>query len=284
MQTENLRLTLSDRFHDRIGLTIQLKSCLHSSTSPFQHIAVYDSVDLGKVLCLGGSIALTDLDEAWYAEQLVHPALSTHPEAKRVLIIGGGDGGLARECLRYSKVESITVVEIDRQVVEVAQKYFPQCAEALGDKRVKLIYDDAHRWLRDADERFDVILIDTAELVNAPSDAFFSLSFADTVFRALDPKGILAMPLGCPAFETELCRSTLHALSARFSHPRVYGLNLPSLPTGDWAVAWCSEARDPAQVTVEPGDADSLKSWHSGLQPGLFAVPRQVQRQLGLPA
>ena len=108
MQTENLRLTLSDRFHDRIGLTMQLKSCLHSATSPFQHIAVYDSQDLGKVLCLGGSIVLTELDEAWYAEHLAHPALAAHPKAKRVLIVGGGDGGVARECLRYASVESVT--------------------------------------------------------------------------------------------------------------------------------------------------------------------------------
>lgn len=282
MQTENLRLTLSDRFHDRIGLTIQLKSCLHSSTSPFQHIAVYDSTDLGKVLCLGGSIALTELDEAWYAEQLVHPALSVHPAAKRVLIIGGGDGGLARECLRYPGITSVTVVEIDRQVVETAAKFFPACAASLGDKRVKLIYDDAHRWLRDCDERFDVILIDSAELVNAPSDAFFTLSFAETVFRALDDQGILVLPLGCPAFETDLCRSTLRVLAGRFAKPQVYRLHLPSLPTGEWAVAWCSATHTPDQVAVQPEGTATLTSWQPDLQAGLFAIPRQIQRQLGL--
>jgi spermidine synthase len=283
MQTENLRLTLSDRFHDRIGLTMQLKSCLHSATSPFQHIAVYDSQDLGKVLCLGGSIVLTELDEAWYAEHLAHPALAAHPKAKRVLIVGGGDGGLARECLRYASVESVTVVEIDRQVVEVAQRYFPTCAIALADPRVKLIYDDAHRWLRDCQERFDIIIVDGAELVNAPSDAFFTLSFAETVFQALDPKGILVLPLGCPAFETELCRGSLQVLAARFAHPQVYLLNLPSLPTGEWAVAWCSAAHSPLTLVAEPQGAASLMSWHAGVQPGLFALPRQVQRQLGLP-
>lgn len=284
MQTENLRLTLTDRFNDRIGLTTQLKSCLHSATSPFQHIAVYDSTDLGKVLCLGGSIALTELDEAWYAEQLAHPALSTHPKAKKVLIVGGGDGGLAREALRYPSVESVTVVEIDRQVVEVAQRYFPACAIALSDPRVKLIYDDAHRWLRDCQERFDVILIDSAELVNAASDAFFTLSFAETVFRALDDQGILTMPLGCPAFETDLCRGSLRVLSARFAHPRIYRLNLPSLPTGEWAVAWCSATQSCDKVLAQPEGLASLTSWHPGLQPGLFALPRQIQRQLGLPA
>ena len=284
MQTENLRLTLSDRFNDRIGLTVQLKSCLHSTTSPFQHIAVYDSIDLGKVLCLGGSIALTELDEAWYAEQLVHPALSVHPSAKRVLIIGGGDGGLARECLRYPGITSVTVVEIDRQVVEVAGTYFPACGASLNDKRVKLIYDDAHRWLRDCDERFDVILIDSAELVNAPSDAFFTLSFAETVFRALDDQGILVLPLGCPAFETDLCRATLRVLAGRFTKPEVYRLNLPSLPTGEWAVAWCSATHTPDQVAVQPEGTATLTSWQPDLQAGLFAIPRQIKRQLGLSA
>ncbi len=283
MQTENLRLTLIDRFNDRIGLTIQLKSCLHSATSPFQHIAVYDSQDLGKVLCLGGSIVLTELDEAWYAEQLVHPALSTLPNAKKVLIIGGGDGGLARECLRYPNLEQITVVEIDRQVVEVASRYFPAAATALDDPRVQLIYDDAHRWLRDAADRYDAIIIDSMELVNAPSDAFFTLSFAETVFRALDDQGVLVLPLGCPAFEGELCKASLQVLSGRFAHPRVYRLNLPSLPTGEWAVAWCSTSRTPEQIGVQPRGVASLTSWHPGLQPSLFALPRQTQRQLGLP-
>lgn len=283
MQTENLRLTLIDRFNDRVGLTVQLKSCLHSATSPFQHIAVYDSSDFGKVLTLGGSIALTELDEAWYAELLVHPALSTHPTAKRVLVIGGGDGGIARECLRYPQLESVTVVEIDRQVVEAAQRYFPACAAALADPRVKLIYDDAHRWLRDTQEHFDVILIDSAELVNAPSDAFFTLSFAETVFRALADDSVLVLPLGCPGFEAELCKSTLRGLSSRYAHPRVYSMHLPSLPTGEWAVAWCSAKRSPEKVAVEPQGVAGLTSWHPGLQAGLFALPRQIQRQLGLP-
>jgi spermidine synthase len=215
MANETLNLWLEDLYHEQIGLRLRLRECLHSSTSPFQRIAVYDSHAFGKVLTLGGAIALSDVDEALYSEYLVHPALSVMPSAERVLILGGGDGGVAREVLRYSSVKQVTVVEIDRAVVDVCRTFFPTAASCLNDKRVDLVIDDAHRYLRDCPHQFDVIIIDACELTNTASDVFHVTSFADSVFRRLQPKGILVAPDVCPAFAGAVSAGTFRNLQVK---------------------------------------------------------------------
>jgi len=278
---ESLHLWLEDLHGDQVGLKLRLRECLSATTSPFQRIAVYDSVAFGRVLTLGGDIALTDFDEAIYSEALVHPALQCFPEAKRVLILGGGDGGVAREVLRYD-VQTVTVVEIDKQVVEACATWFPTAARGLKDKRVELVIDDAHRFLRDCKQPYDVIIVDACELVNPASDAFHELPFAKAVFRCLVTGGVLVAPLGGPVFAAEACRATLRKAAEGFAAPQVYLTGLPSLPGGQLAVAWCSEGREPLAKLAQAPFVAALKSWHPALQAAQFALPKQIRAQLGL--
>ncbi len=281
LANEALNLWLEDSYGD-IGVRLRLRECLFSSTSPFQRIAVYDSHSVGRVLTLGGSTAITDFDEAFYSEGIVHPALSVATNAKRVLILGGGDGGVAREAARYAQIEQITVVELDQQVVDVCKRFFPAAAAGLADKRVELVIDDAHRFLRDTKTVYDVIIVDACELENPASDAFHSVTFAQSVFRCLAPDGVLVAPLGSPSFTPDACRTTLRRLSERFPQPRVYRLDLPTIPGGQLAVAWCAaKLRPDAAVTAQPWHKD-LRWWEATLQPALFAAPRHVRQQLGL--
>ncbi len=282
MADENLNLWLEDLYGNEVGIRLRLRECLFSATSPFQRIAVYDSVTFGKVLTLGGAIALSDFDEALYSECLVHPALSAKPDARTVLILGGGDGGVAREVLRYPKVERVTVVEIDRQVVDTCRAHFPRAASCLSESRVELVIDDAHRFLRDRSEQFDVVIVDAAELTNTASDAFHNSTFAELVFRRLRDGGVLVAPLGCPTFDADHCRATLRTLGGKFANPRVYLMTIPSFPGGQWAVAWCSTAASPDKPLLQPSGVDQLRCWHTGLQAGMFALPRNVQILLGI--
>ena len=276
--TDNLRLRLEDLFHGQAGITVAVKECLHSAVSPFQRIAVYDTPAFGRILTLGGDISITELDEAMYSEMMVHPAISTVEEMRHVLVLGGGDGGIVREVLRYEQVERVTVVEIDRMVIDVAAHWFPKAAASLKDPRVEVVIDDAHRYLRDHTGQFDAIIIDACELANAPSDAFHQESFSAVVLNRLDPKGVLVAPLGNPMFESEICRTTLRRLQERFD-PQVFQIHLPSLPCGTWAVATCGVARDAAPVHLPTG---KLTAWHPGLDEGLFELPLNVRASLGL--
>ena len=282
LNSESLNLWLETLYGDQVGVKLRLRECLASATSPFQRIAVYDSLPFGRVLTLGGEVALTDADEAIYSESLAHSALQAMPEAKRVLILGGGDGGVAREVLRYGNVELITVVEIDRQVVELCAKWFPTTARGLDDKRVKLVIDDAHRYLRDCQQVFDVIIVDACELVNPASDAFHSLPFANAVFRCLVKGGVLIAPLGCPAFASESCRATLGKLRERFPKTSVFMTYLPSLPAGQLAVAWSSETREPLAQRADVPFVAQLTSWTPQVQVAQFQLPRQIRTQLGI--
>lgn len=281
LSSESLNLWLETLHGDQVGVKLRLRECLASATSPFQRIAVYDSLPFGRVLTLGGEVAITDADEAIYSEALAHSAMQAIPDAKRVLILGGGDGGVAREVLRYG-VEQVTVVEIDRQVVEVCAKWFPAAAKGLEDKRVQLVIDDAHRYLRDSQQQFDVIIVDACELVNPASDAFHTLPFAAAVFARLVKGGVLVAPLGCPAFAADACRATLGKLRDRFPKAQVFMTHLPSLPAGQLAVAWCSDGREPAPKQAEAPFVAKLASWTPALQAAQFHLPKQVRGQLGL--
>lgn len=281
LNNETLNLWLETLYGDQVGVKLRLRECLASATSPFQRIAVYDSLTFGRVLTLGGEVALTDADESIYSESLAHSAMQTYPDAKRVLILGGGDGGVAREVLRYG-VEQVTVVEIDRQVVDVCAKWFPSAARSLDDKRVQLVIDDAHRFLRDTKQTFDVIIVDACELVNPASDAFHNLPFAASVFRCLVAGGVLVAPLGCPAFAADACRATLGKLRERFAKTKVFITSLPSLPAGQLAVAWSSESREPIAKGADAAFVSQLTSWSPQVQSAQFHLPRQVRKQLGL--
>jgi spermidine synthase len=281
MANESLNLWLEELYNDQVGLRLRLRECLFSVTSPFQRIAVYESQAFGKVITLGGAIALTEFDEPLYSECLVHPALATVASAARVLILGGGDGGVAREVLRHPGVQHVTVVEIDRQVVEVCKKYFPRAAAGLADPRVELVIDDAHRYLRDCPHQFDVVIVDACELASPSSDAFHDIGFASLVFKRLRDGGVLVAPLGCPTFEAESCRTTLRKLGEKFPKPQVYLMTIPSFPGGQWAVAWCSQGQNATAVAPRAVGGD-LRCWHPGLQAAMFALPRNVLQQLGL--
>lgn len=281
LSSESLNLWLETLHGDQVGVKLRLRECLASATSPFQRIAVYDSLPFGRVLTLGGEIAITDGDEAIYSESLAHSAMQAFPEAKRVLILGGGDGGVAREVLRYG-VEQVTVVEIDRQVVDICAKWFPTAAKGLEDRRVQLVIDDAHRYLRDCQQQFDVVIVDACELVNPASDAFHTLPFASSVFRCLVKGGVLVAPLGCPAFAAEGCRATLGKLRERFPKTQVFMTHLPSLPAGQLAVAWSSEGREPVARLADAPFVARLASCTPQVQAAQFHLPRQVRVQLGL--
>jgi spermidine synthase len=278
--SEALGIWIEDLFPDNSGLRVKARDCLYSGHSPFQRIAVFDTQAFGKMLCLDGTIALTEFDEATYSEHLAHPALAAHPAPKRVLVVGGGDGGVAREILRHKPVERVTVVEIDLQVIETAERFFPGCAAALKDPRCELVIDDAHRWLKGVTQLFDVIIVDGTVLANTASDAFHGKSFADTVLARLAPGGILVAPIGSPRFEDDDCRTSLRTLAGRFKNPRAYVMSLPSFPGGQWAVAWCSDTQDPTQLRADL--PVGLRSWHPALQPALFVLPRETSQGLGL--
>ena len=278
--SDSVDLWLEDLHRGKIGLTVRLRECLAAATSPFQRLAVYDTHALGRIMVVGGEISFSESDEATYSELLVHPGLAAHPDPKRVLILGGGDGGAARECLRDPRVQRVVVVEIDREVVELSSRFFPTAGNALRDPRVSLVIDDAHRWLKASEERFDLVITDACSLLNPASDAFHEDPFHQAVFGRLAPNGIMVSPLGSPLLDPHGCREVLDAVR-QVGDPRVYLMAVPTRPGGLWAIA-CAGAADPLAVPASRPWHDGLRCWHPSLQPALFTLPRHIVKALGI--
>lgn len=165
---------------------------VYSKKNKYQDILVFDTKDFGRILALDGLVQFSTKYEFIYHEMLVHPAFLCHKNPKKILIIGGGDGGILREVVRY-KTEEIYLVEIDRDIIEVSKKYFPSVSDgAFGDKRVRIFIEDGLNFVKKFKNYFDIIIIDSTDPTRF-SLPLFSAGFYQNVFKALKKDGILSV-------------------------------------------------------------------------------------------
>ena len=170
--------------------SIKIKEHLVSEQSEFQKIDILDSFDFGRILVLDGCLMLTEKDEKIYHEMITHVPLSVNPDIKRVLVIGAGDGGTIRELCRFKSVEHIDMVEIDRRVVELCREYLPQTTCSLDDKRVHIYYEDGLKFVRGAENEYDLIIVDSTDPFG-PGEGLFTKEFYGNCYKALTADGIL---------------------------------------------------------------------------------------------
>ncbi len=195
--------------------------------TPFQLIEVFDTPELGKLMRIAGANMVSEKDEFLYHENLVHPAAICHPAPRRVLIVGGGDGGTAREIFRHPSVERVVLAELDAGVVDMARKHFPGVhGGALDDARLELRIGDGMAFVRDTAERFDLIYLDLTDPVG-PAEALYTQGFYADCRRALAPGGALVLHAGSPFSHRERVHSTLQALRAVFAIATPYFVHIP---------------------------------------------------------
>jgi spermidine synthase len=225
---------------------LQVDDILYDAASPYQHIQVAVSPLFGRMLILDDAVQTTERDEYVYHEMLVHLPLVTHREPKRVLIIGGGDGGTLEEVLKHP-VDLAVMVEIDRSVVDVSRTYLPDIARgAFDDSRTRLLIADGIAFVRDTTERFDVILVDSTDPKGAAA-ALFSEEFFAMCAQVLTPEGILAMQSGSLLYQGDLFDSVRRHLALL---PVVvpYWAAVPSYPGTVWTFTLGSRGPDPRTV------------------------------------
>ncbi len=234
-------ITWIDEYHkgSRFGLNGKL---LIRKNSQYQEIIVIENDYYGKALMLDGCWMTSVKDEKYYHECLVHPALSSIDEKSNVLIIGGGDGGTARECVKYTKIERIDLVEIDEEVIKVSRKFLKEIGgEAWNDKRLKINIDDGVKWVENARDNFyDVIFIDSSD----PSE-FSNLLFSDSFYkeckRILKTKGILATQSESPESFKKIHISILKNLKKIFRVSETMYSFVPIYPSGIWSWTFSSK-------------------------------------------
>lgn len=225
------------------AFSLKVTEKLFDAQSPFQHIQVYATEGFGRLLVIDGYIMLSERDNFLYHEMLVHPALFTHPEPKRILIVGGGDCGTLREVLKHAHVEAVTQVDIDEMVTDVAEKYFPTLCEANQDSRAQLLFADGIKWVKDATARsYDVIIVDSTDPVG-PGKGLFSQEFYRDCWKALGETGLLVQQSESPLFHLEKILKPMHQAmhNAEFNH--IHTLHFPQCvyPSGWWTATLASK-------------------------------------------
>ena len=219
------------------AISLEIKEKVHDFQSPYQRVEVFETTRFGKLMTLDGLVMVTERDEFVYHEMLVHPALFTHTEPKRVLIIGGGDCGTLREVLKHDSVEQVDMVELDQAVTDAAAIHFPTLHAASFDPRARLYFQDGIAWVADAEPgSYDVILIDSTDPVG-PAQGLFSVDFYRNCQRALAAGGVLAAQSESPLFHADLIRAMQRDLKAAgFNDVATVDFPQCTYPSGWWSV------------------------------------------------
>jgi len=236
-----------------VGFRISEK--LDEAKSPFQHIEIYQSTDWGRVMLIDGAMMLTSRDNFFYHEMMAHPALFTHPDPGRVVIIGGGDCGTLREVLKHPGVERAIQCDIDAEVTRMSERYFPELCESNHDPRAELLFDDGVAYMQGlAAGSVDVIIVDSTDPVG-PAEGLFNQAFFGSCFRALGPDGVLVQQSESPLALLDLIRQMRAEMGkAGFQGFQTLPFPQPCYPTGWWS---CTLARKQVNAGFAFREADA---------------------------
>jgi spermidine synthase len=217
---------------DHTRSVFELKKILYRGESRYQTIDIVDTFDYGRMLILDGCAMVSQRDEANYHEMIAHVPLLIHPSVKRVLIIGGGDGGTVREVLKHNNIEHVDLVEIDKQVVEVCQLYLPSVALELSNPRVRIHYLDGKEYIRAVPQKsYDVILIDSSDPIG-PATGLFTADFYKSCKSALTEKGIIVVQSESPYIYPDLLKQVFVLFRSLFPYVKPYKVSVPTYPSG----------------------------------------------------
>ena len=265
------------------GVAIKQKEVLFSKQSEFQKVEIIDTDStLGKILTLDGLMMTTEGDEYFYHELIAHIPLLTHKYPKKVLVIGGGDGGTVREVLKHDTVENVVLCEIDAMVIDACKKYLPTIAGKLDDARVEIRVEDAIEYIKDKDNQFDIILIDSTDPMG-PGEGLFTQEFYTNVKSALKTGGIMVAQSESPVVNKEEIKKMYDLLKKVFPITSTYVSPIPTYPGGYWAWAFCSEDVKPLSY-IDERRCDEItktaKIYNKEYHKACFALPNFLKEIL----
>ncbi len=279
-----MELWYSEKHTENTKLSIKVDKQLCSENSEYQRIDVFESPEYGRFLTIDGYMMMTEKDEFIYHEMITHVPMAVHKNAKKILVIGAGDGGVCRELIKYKSIERIDVVEIDERVVEVCKEYLPKTACGFDDERVNMYYQDGLKYVRKLSDEYDIIIVDSTDPFG-PGEGLFTKEFYGNCFNALKEDGIMVNQHESPFYdEDKQAMQRAHKrIVQSFNLSRVYQAHIPTYPSGHWLFGFASKKYHP----INDLDADywnglGLKTnyYNTNLHKGSFYLPNYVQELL----
>ncbi len=238
---------LVEQLHDDFQLGLKADKIHYDSQTEHQRLVVFENGTFGRVLTLDDVVQTTEKDEFIYHEMLAHLPLFAHGAARKVLIIGGGDGGMLEEVLKHDSVEKVTQVEIDAGVIDFSKRYLSSiCRDACDGPRLDLVIADGVDFVAACEERYDVAIVDSTDPIG-PGEVLFTETFYGKAKTCLAPGGILVTQNGVPFLQSDELRNTLAAFRALFADAACYLATVPTYAGGPMAFGWASD--DPAKRT-----------------------------------
>jgi spermidine synthase len=226
------------------GMTFKVRQYLFHEKTKYQTIDIFDTFEYGKVLVLDGMVMLTEKDEFVYHEMLVHVPINSilnhGKEPKRILVIGGGDGGAVKEIIKYPFIEQIDLCEIDEKVVEYSLKYLNPISSSLEDEKVKIIIEDGREFIKKCNKNtYDVVCVDSTEPNNI---SLFDIEFYKNISKILNQNGVVTVQVGSYVFHKNLLEEINKIFKSVFSINKLYSANVSSYPSGVWYFAYGSNS------------------------------------------
>jgi len=276
-----------ERLYPAVKIGYKIEKILKTQFSPFQKIEVFTNSTMGRVLTLDNVIQTTERDEFIYHEMLVHIPLISHPDPKKILIIGGGDGGVLREVLKYP-VQKVTLVEIDRAVIGVSKKYLQNIGKRCWEnKKLELIIDDGAKFVRNTEKKFDVVIVDSSDPIG-PAKVLFRKKFYQDIKRILNKKGVMTRQTGSSFYQEKEMKENFRISKEVFKNTFLYLITLPSYIGGFFTLLYSSESINPIKISkaLLTKKIQSLglktKYYNPDIHISCFSLPEYIKKALKL--
>ena len=284
MADTSMQLWFSDYHTKNVKVAVKVDRQLYGRDTDFQRLDVFDSQEFGRFISSDGSIVFSEKDEFTYDEMIVHVPMAVHPHVEKVLVIGGGDGGVARELSHYEEIKAIDVVEADEEFVHVCKEFFPDNARGLEDPRVNVYNRDGLRFLRTKQAEYDLIINDAIDPLGHTA-GLFTKEFYGNCFKALKDDGILVYQHGSPFYDEdeETCRAMHRKASHSFPISRVFQAHIPTCSSGYWLFGFASKKYHPVKdLNTKRWNDRGIKTWYytTNLHKGAFMLPKYVEDML----
>lgn len=269
-----------------VAQRLRMGRVLYRDRTGLQDLVIFENPVLGRVMALDGVIQTTEGDEFVYHEMLTHVPILAHGRVRRVLIVGGGDGGMLRRCLEHKAVERVTMVEIDRTVVDLSVEHLPSIgAGAFDDPRTNLVIADGCRFVKETEERFDVVIVDSTDPHGLGAVLFTEEFYADCKAR-LTPGGILVTQNGVPFFQPEELKDSHRRLRRLFADAGFFVAPVPSYYGGFMAFGWATDDTGLRRLTADAlrprfeAAGLSTRYYTPEIHAASFALPAYMQAAL----
>lgn len=265
---------------DGAAMTYKVNKTIVTKKTRYQDLAIVDTDIFGKMLVLDGIVQLTEKDEFVYHEMIAHIPLFTHPNPRKVLVVGGGDGGTVREVLKHPSVQNVVLCEIDGDVIAECKKYLPQVSCGLNDKRCTIIVGDGISYVKEHKNEYDVVIVDSTDPFSI-AEGLFKGNFYRDIYESLTDDGMFVAQTESPFYLPDTVRKVFNDAKSVFPITKLFMAAIPTYPGGYWSFTIGSKKYDPSNVDIDSIPEIGTKYYTRELHKACFVLPKFIRDIIG---